>query len=131
LALNLILASLLSIAGAAYSQQPENGNTGAVNRIDLFEPVFEIMTLPRGPDSPGCRGCHIGPDAFLPWGDSTVDTAQETLDQLEQERPDLLDGGRYGTLGYFLHSGIMPLNPGTPWCEVQLGLLDDWLITYE
>jgi hypothetical protein len=102
---------------------------------DLFAPVFAIMDGVQGPDAMGCRGCHIGPKpGYGPWFGDDKATVLQTLetgmtpDGMTIQPP--VQGGRYGTMGSFLHSGIMPLG-GTPWDDDQLTILDKWLITYE
>jgi hypothetical protein len=126
-----IVGCLLVSGSTAYAENGDQaGTAGAARTIELFRPVFEIMTLEAAKDSPGCRGCHIGSDAFITWGTYTVETAEETLDQLEQERPDLLAGGRSSSMAELLYNGAMP-RLGRPWNQDELDLLDAWLITYE
>jgi hypothetical protein len=103
---------------------------------DLFDPVFAIMNDGRGPDSLGCRGCHIGPQpGFGPWWGDDRDTVLATLESGvtpdgQVLDPPPLDGGRKGILGRFVHQGTMPLG-GMQWDDDSLAILDKWLQTYE
>ncbi len=92
-----------------------------------FDDVFAIMTQDHELDSPGCRGCHVGPDEAPPapwWGD----TQEDVLASIEASG--LVIGGRMSFLAYRLQQGEMPLF-GRPWTPDELNILDTWLVTYE
>lgn len=92
-----------------------------------FDAVFAIMTQDAGPDSPGCRGCHVGPQESPPapwWGD----TQEDVLASIEASG--LVVGGRMSYFGYRLQQGEMPLG-GRPWSSDEIDILNSWLITYE
>src|SRR5262245_11973501 len=87
-----------------------------------FDAVFAIMTQDAGPDSPGCRGCHVGPQESPPapwWGD----TQQDVLASIEASG--LVIGGRMSYLGYRLQQGEMPLG-GRPWNSDEIDILNSW-----
>jgi hypothetical protein len=115
--------------------------------VDPFDPVWEIMTVDAGPESPGCRGCHIQPlpPHGLIWGD----TEAEVLASLEDRDPDtgevrgVVAGGNNGSeISYLLECGSMPF-AGRPWHEgpddtycdeffqFQLEKLRAWLAQYD
>jgi len=79
---------------------------------DPFDPVFATMTQPEGGDSPGCRGCHIGPaPSFGRWfGDTQDDVLNYFLNGAGMI---LVSGGRQsllaGALG--LIDGMDPFMP--------------------
>lgn len=103
--------------------------TTAYSQENPFDPVFAIMTQDRGPDSQGCRGCHIVEDPSMAIGDyfgNTQDEVEDTL--ITYEDGILIQGGRDSILATFLREGLMPLG-GTPWCDAQLELLYAWLDT--
>lgn len=88
----------------------------------LFDPVWAIMTQPAGPDSTGCRGCHVGPAPALGpyWGDDE-ETVRSALDALG-----LTTGGRMGQLAECLELFEMPMN-GILWGTAELTPLYAWL----
>lgn len=96
----LFLFSLLGVASHSQAQ-------------DLFDPVYATMTQQTGDvDSPGCRGCHIGPmSAYGPWfGDEKADVLDFFLNG---EGMYMVEGGRRGTLADALglvdgHEPYMP-----------------------
>jgi hypothetical protein len=91
-----------------------------------FDAVFAIFNQPRGPDSPGCNGCHIREDEGpAPWWGATED---EVLDSLQ--RAGLVVGGRQSILAGRLHRGEMPMG-GRLWSDEELAVLDNWIIAYE
>lgn len=103
--------------------------TAASAQENPFDPVFEIMTQQRGPESQGCRGCHIVEDpsmAIDPFFGNTQDEVEYTLINFEDGI--LIQGGRDSILATFLQQGLMPLG-GTPWCDADLELLYAWLDT--
>ncbi len=89
---------------------------------DPFDPVWAIMTQPAGPDSTGCRGCHVGPAPALGpyWGDDE-ETVRSALDALG-----LTTGGRMGQLAWCLEAGEMPMN-GMQWGLAEFTPLYIWL----
>lgn len=93
---------------------------------DPFDAVYALMTQDRGPDSPGCRGCHIGPEPAI--GPYFGNTQDEVLNTFTVDRPDLIDGGRGSILAGFLRDGLMPLG-GSLWTNCELELLYAWLDT--
>jgi|SRR6516225_7891148 len=105
-----------------------------IGRSHAFDPVFAIMTQPRG--DTGCRGCHIGSERTVgPWWGDDEDTVLQSLEtgmspDGQETFPPPVSGGRMGILGSFLHNGIMPLG-GTPWDQDQLTVLDKFLRIYE
>ncbi len=118
--------------------------TGGTAHSQSFSPVWEIMTQdPQdlGAESPGCRGCHIGPRS--PWGD----TEEEVLASLQEPDPftgySRVDGGNNGsTLSFLLECGYMPFF-GSRWHEgpdsahpeeffqFQLEKLREWLAQFD
>lgn len=115
--------------------------TGGIAHAQSFSPVWEIMTQPRGAQSPGCRGCHIGPTQ--PWGD----TEEQVLQSLQDPNPftgySLVDGGNNGSsLSFMLECGFMPFL-GLSWHEgpdnvypdeffqFQLEKLREWLAQFD
>jgi hypothetical protein len=117
--------------------------TGGTAHSQSFSEVWEIMTRPRGTESPGCRGCHIGPLKINPWGD----TEEEVLASLQAPDPftgiSLVDGGNNGSsLSFMLECGYMPFF-GLPWHEgpdnfypdeffqFQLEKLREWLAQFD
>ena len=59
-----VMVLSLAAVGAPVSAQCDNP----------FDPVWATMTQDAGGDSPGCRGCHVGPQpAFGPWFGDTED----------------------------------------------------------
>ena len=80
---------------------------------DSFDPVFATMTQPEeGGDSPGCRGCHIGPaPSFGRWFGDTQDDVLNYF--LNGDGMILVSGGRQsllaGALG--LIDGMNPFMP--------------------
>ena len=112
-----VLWAVLAIATTAWSQE------------NPFDAVFAIMTQEHGPDSQGCRGCHIVEDPSMATGDyfgDTQDDVEYTLITFEDGL--LIQGGRDSILATFLREGLMPLR-GTPWCDAELELLYAWLDT--
>jgi hypothetical protein len=108
-----VAIALLSAMGAtAYAQE------------NPFDAVFALMTQDRGPDSPGCRGCHIGPGPAI--GTYFGNTQDEVEMTFTVDRPDLIEGGRGSTLASFLRDGLMPLS-GSLWTDCELELLYAWL----
>ncbi len=108
-----VAIALLSAMGAtAYAQE------------NPFDAVFALMTQDRGPDSPGCRGCHIGPGPAI--GTYFGDTQDEVEMTFTVDRQDLIEGGRGSTLASFLRDGLMPLS-GSLWTDCELELLYAWL----
>jgi hypothetical protein len=105
--------ALLSAMGATSSAQ-ENP----------FDAVFGLMTQDNGPDSPGCRGCHIGPEPAI--GTYFGDTQDEVEMTFTVDRPDLIEGGRGSILAGFLRDGLMPQS-GALWADGELELLYTWL----
>jgi hypothetical protein len=111
---------------------------------DPFDPVFATMTQQEGGDSPGCRGCHIGPaPGFGRW---FGDTQDDVLDYfLNGEGMVLVSGGREsllaGALG--LIEGMQPFMPrdapgdGRFWTDnpclglTELTDLGNWLDTID
>ncbi len=90
-----------------------------------FDAVFVIMTQDRGPDSPGCRGCHIGEQpAFGPYFGNTQDEVENGIITYDNGR--LIDGGRDSILASYLRDGVMPFG-GAQWTDCQLELLYLWL----
>ena len=115
----LVVAILLTASTAATAQ---NNNP--------FDAVFAIMTQPRGPDSAGCRGCHIteNPDEAIgfPYFGNTQCEVEYTL--ITFGDGELIIGGRQSVLAQLLHDGLMPQG-GTPWSDDQLEALYLWLDT--
>ena len=114
----LVVAILLTASAAARAQ---NENP--------FDAVFAIMTQPRGPDSTGCRGCHLTEDpadAIGPYFGNTQCEVEYTL--ITFGDGELIIGGRQSVLAEFLREGLMPLG-GTPWSDDQLEALYLWLDT--
>lgn len=125
------LGAMVSLVASSLAMAQPN-SSGPFEREDFFGPVFAIMNAERGPDSMGCRGCHIGPEAFIPWGDARDEVLQtlEDRDPATGEVRGLVSGGREGQLAQLLHGGQMPYG-GVQWSQVELDLLDAWLTTYE
>jgi hypothetical protein len=94
---------------------------------ELFTPVYEIMTQDQGPESPGCRGCHIGPNAWArPFGDAE----EAVLAFFESDFDYLLGGGCEGSyLAYRLINCEMPMG-GRCWDEAELAALCAWIDSY-
>ncbi len=85
--------SLLFLAGARPAQAQGSP----------FDDVFAIMTQDNGPDSPGCRGCHVGPQEAPPapwWGDIQADVLASI------ELSGLVIGGRMSFLARICWYGI-------------------------
>ena len=122
---------VLAITGFAGAARAQN---------DLFDPVWATMTQPEGGDSPGCRGCHIGPaPSFGRW---FGDTREDVLNYfINGDGMILVAGGRQGTLAEALGlvAGTNPFMPrdapldGRFWVDdASLGLteltdLGNWL----
>ncbi len=106
---------LMATARAARAQVPPQ-----------FDDVWAIMNVDRGPDSMGCRGCHIGPAPALGpyWGD----TEAAVLSSIEASG--IVLGGRMSFFASRLERGEMPLF-GQPWCSDSLDVMRAWLILYE
>jgi|SRR5262245_40255997 len=93
--------------------------TSGSARSQSFDDVWAIMTQPAGPDSPGCRGCHIVPEppGGLVWGD----TEDEVLQSLQTPNPftgvAVVDGGNYSSIiSLKVECGSMP-RFGARWHE--------------
>ncbi len=94
------VVSLLALCGTAHAQN------------DLFDPVYATMTQQSGGDSPGCRGCHIGPrPEFGQWFGDTQERVLSFF--LEGPGMGLISGCRdsilAGALG--LVDGLPPFMP--------------------
>ncbi len=90
----------------------------------LFDPVWEIMNRDAGPDSMGCRGCHVRPteEGTGPLFGNDEETVRATL-----EARGLVQQGTQGSeLWYRLTFGVMPMD-GQSWGEAELNLLNAWL----
>lgn len=114
----LVVAILLTASATARAQ---NNNP--------FDAVFAIMTQPRGPDSTGCRGCHITEDpadAIFPYFGNTQCEVEYTL--ITFGDGELIFGGRQSVLASLLREGFMPQG-GYPWNDDQLEALYLWLDT--
>jgi hypothetical protein len=117
-----------SVAGAAISAVLAMGATASAQE-NPFDAVFAIMTQQRGPDSQGCRGCHIVEDPSMAIGDYFGNTQDEVEDTFIMYQDGILiAGGRNSILATFLREGQMPLG-GTRWCDADLELLYAWLDT--
>lgn len=81
-------------------------------RADVFDPVYATMTQPQGGDSPGCRGCHVGPaPSFGRW---FGDTEADLLDYFTNgPGVTLVTGGRASRLAEVLGlvDGVNPIMP--------------------
>jgi len=115
-----------SVASAIISAVLAVGTTAAAQE-NPFDPVFAVMTQDRGPDSQGCRGCHICELPCTPIGPYFGNT-QDEVENFFLTFGDgfLIQGGRDSILAGLLRDGAMPLG-GTPWCDVDLELLYVWL----
>jgi hypothetical protein len=103
----LIFASALSLALLALGAQAQS-----------FDDVWLIMTQEAGPESPGCRGCHIQPlpPQGLIWGD-TEDEVLCSLQTPDASGHSIVENGNYGSkLSYRLECGTMPFG-GRQWHE--------------
>jgi hypothetical protein len=92
--------------------------TGRDSLAQSFDDVWEIMNQERGPESPGCRGCHIrpGPPKGLVWGDS-MEEVLEALQTPDSTGVSLVDGGNgRSILSIRLECGSMPFF-GRRWHE--------------
>jgi hypothetical protein len=99
--------------------------TAASAQENPFDAVFAIMTLDRAPDSPGCRGCHVGPKpAIEPYFGDTQDEVETTL--ITFGDGEIIAGGRNSIIANFLRDGVMP-DFGAQWTDDQLELLYLWL----
>jgi hypothetical protein len=121
---------LFSLIGASHSRAQ-----------DLFDPVWATMTQDTGPDSPGCRGCHIAVEGkgYGQWFGNTQDEVRDYF--LNGPGMDLVSGGRNSRLAEALGliDGMEPFMPfGAPfnarfWADdPDLGLteltdLGNWL----
>jgi hypothetical protein len=135
--------TLSAFSGSAIAQevalaQPVLAQAFAQN--DPFDPVFATMTQPAGGDSPGCRGCHIGPaPAFGPWFGDTQDDVLNYF--MNGDGMILVSQGRLsvlaGALG--LIDGFPPYMPrdGRFWVDdpcqglTELTDLGNWLDTID
>ena len=115
-----------SVAGAVISAVLAVGTTARAQE-NPFDPVFAVMTQDRGPDSQGCRGCHICELPCTPIGPYFGNT-QDEVENFFLTFGDgfLIEGGRDSILAGLLRDGVMPLG-GTPWCDAELELLYAWL----
>ncbi len=98
---------------------------------DPFDAVWEIMTQPAAPDSPGCRGCHVGEEENPPapyWGNDK-DQVRDSI-----VFSGYVEGGRDSYLAARLRSSDPPFQmprDGRSWNDDELAVLDAWLITFE
>jgi len=100
---------LLALGGTARAQDIALAPPVKVQQVlpnDPFDPVFATMTQQEGGDSPGCRGCHVGPaPSFGRW---FGDTQDDVLDYfLNGPGMILVSGGRQSLL-----AGALGLIPG-------------------
>lgn len=121
-----IVGSLFSLVMA--------GATNAQAQVNPFDPVWATMNQDTGGDSPGCRGCHIGPaPSFGTWfGDDEA----AALDYFTNgEGAMQVSGGRNSTLARALGlvDGVSPYMPrfapldGRFWEASELMDLGTWL----
>lgn len=96
-----LVVSIAALCGAAQAQ------------CDPFDPVWATMTQNEGGDSPGCRGCHIGPGpAFGPYfGNTEADVLDYFLN--DPRGRSMVSGGRQSTLAQALGlvDGVNPYMP--------------------
>lgn len=113
--LGVAISFVLGVGATAFAQ----GNP--------FDAVFAVMTQDRGPDSPGCRGCHIGEQpAFGPYFGNTQDEVENGIITYDNGR--LIQGGRDSILANYLRDGVMPPPGfGAQWTDCELELLYAWL----
>ncbi len=112
-AIGVAISFVLGVGVTAFAQE------------NPFDAVFAIMTQDRAPDSPGCRGCHIGEQpAFGPYFGNTQDEVENGIITYDNGR--LIDGGRDSILASYLREGVMPPR-GAQWTDCQLELLYLWL----